>query len=394
MFMIGIAVVIVGSVGAGLAQGEAWILAARAVQGAGAAILYPLGFAMTGIAFSDRERGTGIAVAGVISAVLAATGPFVGGLLTDVASWRWIFFVNIPLLIAVAVVVTAAWREPERGSARASFDGRGLVVLAFFLVPLVLGLMQAPVWGWGSTAVLLLLALSGVALAAFIWTERRVAEPLLELGQLRRPTVVGANLAYFASQFSKIAVLVFGALFLQDRLGFSPLLAGTAMLATVVPWLVTGVWSGLLTDRYGPRLPTLAGVAALVGSLAWLAVTVSAESYFLLLPGLILWGLALPLVLNPAVTAVLSAVAAEQRGEATGVMSTGRQLGGALAVAVLGASFVANESFATVFWISTGTTVAVWVAAFLLLDRPGAQRARPQAAELPAAPTEPATVPE
>jgi sugar phosphate permease len=100
---------------------------------------------------------------------------------------------------------------------------------------------------------------------------------------------------------------------------------------------------------------------------------VNAECYFLIVPGLILWGLALPLVFNPPVTAVLNAVAAEQRGEASGVMTTGRQLGGVLAVAVMGASFVANGSFAAVFWIATVTTLAVWVAAFLLLDRPGAK---------------------
>ncbi len=370
IFMIGVGVMIAGSVGAGLAQSEGWILSARAVQGAGAAILYPLGFAMTGIVFSDRERGKGIAVAGLVSAFLAASGPFVGGLLTDVVSWRLIFFVNVPLLLAAAIAIAFAWREPERRSARPSFDGRGLVMLGAFLVPLVVALMQAPDWGIRSPAVLLLLALSAVALAAFIWTERRVAAPLLELGQLRRPTVVGANLAIFASQFSKIGVLVFGALFLQDRLGMSPLLAGTAMLATVVPWLITGIWSGLLTDRFGPRLPTLAGVAALVASLAWLALSISAESYFALLPGLILWGLALPFVFNPPITAILNAVGAEQRGEASGVMSTGRQLGGVLAVAVLGASFVVNESFAAVFWISTAVTIGIWVAAYLLLDRP------------------------
>ena len=378
MFMIGIGITIVGSVGAGLAQGEVSILAARAVQGAGAAILYPLGFAMTGIAFSDRDRGTGVAVAGVISAVLGATGPFVGGLLTDVLSWRWIFFINIPLLIVVAAAISFAWRDPERSSTRVSFDGQGLAVLAVFLVPLVVALMQTPVWGWGSPAVLGLLALSMVALAAFVWTERRVASPLLELRQLRRPTVIGANLAIFASQFSKIAVLIFGALFLQDRLGFSPLLAGTAMLATVVPWVVTGIWSGLLTDRYGPRIPTLAGAAALGISLAWLALLINAENYFLLLPGLLLWGLALPLIFNPPVTAALNAVAAEQRGEASGVLSTGRQLGGALAVAVLGASFVANENFAAVFWIATAVTVAVWVALYLLLDRRGSRLTKPE----------------
>ena len=372
MFLIAIGITVVGSLGAGLAESGPWILAARGVMGIGAAILYPLGFAMTGIAFSNRERGMGIAVAATISGVLTSTAPFVGGLLTDVASWRWIFFLNVPMLIAIGLLITAAWREqPDFRSSRSSFDAPGLAVLIVFLVPLVVALMQAPDWGWGSPAVLLLLALSAFALAAFIWTERRVAEPLLELSQLKRPTVVGANLAIFSSQFSKIGVLVFGSLFLQDRLGLSPLAAGTAMLAAVAPWLLTNLLSGWMTDRFGPRLPTLIGVAALLGSLAWLAVAVTAESYVALVPGLIVWGLSLPLVFNPPLTAILNSVPASQRGEASGVATTGRQLGGALAVAVLGASFVANGSYAAVFWIATVVSVGIWLAAYALIDRPG-----------------------
>ncbi len=371
MFMIAIAVTIVGALGAGLAQSGPWLLAARAVMGAGAAVLDPLGFAMTGIAFSEHQRGMGIAIAATISGVLTSTAPFVGGLLTDVASWRWIFFINVPLLLGVATLIAVSWRSlPEHRSTRTSFDGRGLAVLIVFLVPLVVALMQAPDWGWASPPVLGLLALSAAALAGFVWTERRVAEPLLELSQLRRPTVVGANLAIFSSQFSKIGVLVFGSLFLQDQLGISPLAAGTAMLAAVVPWLATNLLSGWMTDRYGPRLPTLLGVGALLASLAWLAVAVTAESYVALLPGLILWGLSLPLVFNPPLTAVLNSVPARQRGEASGVATTGRQLGGALAVAVLGASFVANGSFAAVFWIATVVTFGVWLAAYMLIDRP------------------------
>jgi len=232
-------------------------------------------------------------------------------------------------------------------------------------------LMQAPEWGWTSPAVLILLGVAAAGLAAFVWTERRVTEPLLELGQLRRPTVLGSNLAIFSSQFSKIGVLVFGALFLQDELGLSPLAAGAGMLAAVGPWLATNLLSGWMTDRYGPRLPTLIGVGALVLSLAWLALAISADSYAALVPGLVVWGLSLPLVFNPPLTAILNSVPARQRGEASGVATTGRQLGGALAVAVLGASFVANGSFAAVFWIATGVSVGIWIAAYALIDRPG-----------------------
>ena len=371
MFLIGVGITVAGSLGAGLAQDGGVLLTSRVAMGLGAAIIYPLGFAMTGIAFGDSQRGTGVAVTGLISGALTSGAPFIGGLLTEAVSWRWIFLMNVPLVLGLAVVLIAAWREPKRGPARTHFDARGLGLLFIFLVPLVVGLMQGPDWGWGSSSVLTLFVISAVGFVGFIRTELRSAHPLLELGQLRRPTVVGANLAIFCSQFSKIAVLVFGALFLQDRLGFSPLLAGTAMLAVVLPWLLTGLLAGVLTDRFGPRRPTLFGIAVFGAATAWLAVAVIAESYLALLPGLILWGLSQPFVFNPPFTAILNAVPAEQRGEASGVATTGRQLGGALAVALIGASFIANGSFEAVFWIATAVSAGVWVAAFLLLDRPG-----------------------
>ena len=299
----------------------------------------------------------------------------IGGLLTDLVSWRGVFLVNLPLVAAMIAVVALAWREPERTSERPSFDTRGLALLLASLVPLVLALMQAPAWGWGSSTVIGLLAVAGVALAAFVRVERRTPHPLIDLDVLRRPTVLGANLVLFCAQFSKISVLVFGSFYLQDRLGMSALIAGAALLAAMVPTLLTAIWSGLLTDRLGSRRPTLAGVIGTTLALALLAIALPAGSYLLLVPGLVLWGLALPFLFNPPWTAVLNAVAAEKRGEVSGVAGTGRMLGSTLAVAVLGAVLVASESFPAVFWIAAGVSAAVLAAAFRLIERPPRERA-------------------
>jgi MFS family permease len=340
------------------------------VQGLGTAAILSLGVAMIGIAFPQHERGLAVSVYGLIGAAPAAFGPLIGGLLTDVASWRGVFLINLPLVAVMITVVALAWHEPERGSARSSFDARGLALLLASLVPLVLALMQAPVWGWGSSAVIGLLVVAGAALAAFVRVERRTPHPLIDLDVLRKPTVVGANLVLFCAQFSKIAVLVFGAFYLQDQLGMSALIAGAALLAAMVPTLLTTIWSGLLTDRLGSRRPTLAGVVGTTLSLALIAIAVPAGSYVMLLPGLVLWGVALPFLFNPAWTAVLNAVVAEKRGEVSGVTGTGRMLGSTLAVAVLGAVFVASGSFPAVFWIAAAVSATVWAAAFLLIERP------------------------
>lgn len=360
----------VGSLAAGLAQGAEWFLAARAVQGIGGAVLLPLSIAVIGIAFSERERGLAIGVYGVFAGAAAAIAPFLGGLLADSASWRWIFFLNIPLAGAVIAIVAPVWREPVDAMKRTRLDLRGFALLLAFLVPLVLALMQGPEWGWGSAAVIVLLVASALALALFVSFELRARDPLIDLGLLRRPTVVGADLVMLCSQFSKIAVIVFGALYLQDRLGMSALEAGAALLAAFVPVLLTAVWSGALTDRYGPRRPVLSGVAAMIVALVWLTIVIPMESYVLMLPGLVLWGLALPFLFNPSLIAVLNAVPAAKRGEASGVASTGRQLGGVLAIPILGAALASGDSFALVFGITAAVTAAVWAAAFLLVERP------------------------
>jgi EmrB/QacA subfamily drug resistance transporter len=358
----------IGSLGAGLADSAAVMLASRAVEGLGAATMLSLSIAMTGIAFADHERGEAVGVYGVIAAMLAAVSPLVGGVLVDAVSWRGIFFVNVPLMLSLMVVVALFWRDVEVTTARSRLDVGGLGALLVFVVPLVIALMEAPERGWGSALVLLLLAASAAGLGLFLIIERRVRDPLINLHLVRPPSVVGANAVIFCAQFSKVAVLVFGTLMLQDRLGLSPLGAGVALLAAMVPQVVVSIWSGRLTDRLGSRQPILRGVAVMVIALLWLAVF-SSQDYLLLLPGLVLWGAALPFFYNPGYTTILNAVAPGQRGEASGVISTGRQLGGALAVAVLGAVQASAGGFAAVFAVSAAITVVVWLAAYLLIDR-------------------------
>jgi EmrB/QacA subfamily drug resistance transporter len=361
----------VGSLGAGLADSATVMLASRAVEGLGAAAMLSLSIAMTGIAFADHERGEAVGLYGLIAAILAAASPLIGGVLVDAVSWRWIFFVNIPLMLALMVVVTIFWRDVEVTTARSRLDPGGLAALLGFVLPLVVALMEAPERGWGSALVLLLLALSAAGLGLFLFIERRVRDPLINLDLVRPPSVVGANAVIFCAQFSKVGVLVFGTLLLQDRLGLSPLGAGAALLAAMVPQVLVSIWSGRLTDRLGPRRPMLGGVAVMVVALLWLAVF-SSEGYVLLLPGLLLWGASIPFFYNPGYTTILSAVAPGQRGEASGVTSTGRQLGGALAVAVLGAVQTSAGGFAAVFAVAAAITVVVWFAAYLLIDPPSA----------------------
>jgi EmrB/QacA subfamily drug resistance transporter len=368
VFIAGAAVFGAGSLASALSPGSAMLIAARSVQGLGGAALFAVGVAMTGIAFSDRERGHAIGLYGVIGTVAIALGPFVGGFLTDAASWRWIFVLNLPLVAVTIAIVASVWREPEYGGARPRFDGLGLVTLGLVLGPLVLALMQAPDWGWSSPAVIGLLLLSASALAAFVHTERRAADPLIELELLERPTVVGSNLVLASAQFTKIAVIVFGALYLQEAVGLSPFEAGAALLVAMGPVPFVGGWAGRITDRRGSRAPTLAGIVVMTAALAWLAAFAGESRFLLLVPGLLGWGLSIQFFFTPPETALMNAVPPEKRGEAGGIAVTAQMLGGTLGVAVLGAVLL-DSGFAAVFALSAGVAAITWVAAYLLLGR-------------------------
>jgi EmrB/QacA subfamily drug resistance transporter len=370
VFIGGGAALCLGSLGAGLADSASVMLASRAVEGVGAATMLPLSLAMTGIVFADHERGAAIGRYGLIAAILAAVSPLIGGVLTDLVSWRGIFLLNVPLMLALMVIVAVFWRDVEPTAARPRLDLGGLAALLAFVVPLVIALMEAPDRGWESAEVLVLFGISAVGLALFVAVERRVRDPLINLELMRPPTVVGANAVIFCAQFAKVAVLVFGTLLLQDRLGLSALGAGFALLAAMIPQVLLATTSGRLTDRLGPRRPMLWGVAVMVVALVWLAVFASQDRYVMILPGFLLFGASISFFYNPGYTTILSAVAAGQRGEASGVTSTGRQLGGALAVAVLGAVLTSAGSFGAVFAVSAAITACVWVLAYLLIDRP------------------------
>ncbi len=370
VLIVGAAMLAGGAIAAGTAQSGEWLIAGRAVMGLGTAGLFSMGIAMVGIAFAKHERGFAIGIYSLIGAAAAAIAPFLGGAITDLASWRWIFLMTVPLATVVTAIMAAAWHAPETAMRPARFDLRGLVLLVLFLVPLVLALMQSPVWGFASPAFAGLIVVSALALVAFVWVETRVSAPLIDFSLFRSATSVGSNLVIFCAQFTKMAVLVFGAVYLQDRLGMSALATGAALMAATAPGWIASIVAGRMTDRTGARAPILIGVGAMAISLVFLTLLVPGERYIPLVPGLLLFGFALPFFFVPPRTAIFNLVPVHSRGEASGVMTTVQMLGGALAIAVLGSALLDTDSYVLIFGITAGVTIAVWAAAFLLVERP------------------------
>jgi EmrB/QacA subfamily drug resistance transporter len=356
------------SLAGGFAGTGGWLIAARAIQGAGAAIIFPSSLAMVTIAFPENQRGVALGVYGAIGTVFLALGPLVGGFLTDFASWRWIFWINPPVVVLVAIVVFATWVEPARSDASKHLDRTGLFLLVGGLCMVIFALMEGPGWGWTDPTILAL-ATVGLALsAAFVFVERSKPKPLIEVGLFSNPTFAGCNLVIFSAQFTKMAVFVFGALYLQDILLMTPLMAGIALLPTVVPQPFTAPLAGRVADRYGARWPSLAGLALMLVGLAGVAVAISWKSYALMFPGLLLWGFSMCFMFVPPQRAVMNAVPSAKQGQAGGIAMSSQLLGATVGMTVCSTIFSMTNDFQIVFLANAALTFAMLVIAWLTIE--------------------------
>lgn len=343
-FRVGALVFVLASAACGLASGEAWIIVARAVQGAGAALMIPASGAIVMNAFAPAERGRAMGIYAGVSVVFLALGPLVGGLLTETISWRAVFFVNLPLglaMLAAAHVTMPRGADVPRGTGGIDWVGVPLVVGG--LGALVLGLMQSQAWGWSSAEVVGLLIAAALLLPAFVAWELRASSPLVELRLFRNANFSGDNAVLAAVEFALVGVSVFGAIWVQDVLGFGPIEAGLSLLPLTLPLLVVSPAAGRLYDRIGPRAPVAAGGVLVAAGLAWNAAVLDRLEYAWIVPGYVALGIGLGLVMTPASTDALNVAAVELRGQASGVMQTMRQVGGTIGIAVMG-TIVANVS--------------------------------------------------
>ena len=256
----GVILFAVASVFCGLARDVRLLVLARAAQGIGAALLVPGSLAIISASFSERERGRAIGTWSGFSAITAAVGPVLGGLLTEHVSWRAIFYLNIPVAIGAVLATLFAVRESRDTSVGREVDYAGVAVLTVGLTALVLALVEGNAWGWGSAGVLGLLAASLAGLVAFVVIERRSLAPIVDFRFFRSRSFLGANLVAFTVSFSMFAMFFFLALYMQNILGYGPLDAGLRFLPSTLVIIVMGPIAGRLADRVGPKPLMVAGL--------------------------------------------------------------------------------------------------------------------------------------
>ncbi|MGI9403897.1 MAG: MFS transporter, partial [Hyphomicrobium sp.] len=338
------------------------------LQGLGAAIIFPLSLAMITLTFPKEQRGVALGIYAAVGTIFLALGPFVGGLLIDILSWRWIFWINPFIVIVIAMVVLAAWTEPVRDGTRESIDYWGLVSLVSGLSLLVLALMQGPEWGWSQPVIWVLLAAGIAGLASFVYIEHRIAAPLIAVNLFRGGTFSTSNLIIFTAQFNQMTIVVFGALYFQKVLHMSPLVAGAALLVGVGAAPIMATPTGRLADRIGARPVALGGLALTVAALVWIAIAVNFESYALLIPGLIAWGSANCALYIAPRRAALNSVPLSRQGETGGILMTSQLLGGTIGMAICGSLYAMTGDFRVVFMATAVLTIVVLAMTWLWLE--------------------------
>ncbi|MGH2713387.1 MAG: MFS transporter, partial [Thermoleophilaceae bacterium] len=338
---------------------------ARAVQGVGGAIVMPLTLTLLSAAVPPEKRGLALGAWGGIGGLAIAFGPLVGGAVVEGFSWQWIFWLNVPIGLALAPAALALLAESRGPKAR--LDLRGVALASTGLLGLVFGIVRAQALGWTSTTVIGSIGAGVVLLAAFVAWERRAPAPMLPMRLFRNrgfAATNGVSLAMFFGAFGSIFLL---AQFFQVAQGYSPLEAGIRTLPwTAMPIFVAPV-AGILSDRIGSRPLMAAGLALQAAALAWIAVVSEPDmAYGLVVPAFVMAGTGMALVFAPAANAVLSSVRPEEAGQASGATNTIREVGGVLGVAVLATVFTSSGGFESPDAYVDGLVPAVWVGAAVL----------------------------
>jgi EmrB/QacA subfamily drug resistance transporter len=388
IFLIGVVIFTVASLFCGLAWSEGVLIASRAVQGVGAAVITPSALSIVMTTFEEgAERNKALGIWGALGGGGAAVGVIAGGVLTTYLSWRWIFFVNIPVG-AIAFVLAPRFVRESRADEKKSLDVAGAVTVTAGLALLVYAVSKAPDHGWSSSWTLIRLAVAVALLLAFVGIEARAKDPLMPFHIFRIKTVAGANvcgLLLGAITFANFFLLT---LYVQQVLGYSAIKTGLTFVVTAGSAVL---WAGLaqsLTTRFGVKPVLAAGfVAMTAGAIYYTQIPASGSFVSALLPGYLLIGFGLPFTFIPVSIAALAGVSHDEAGLASGLINTTQQIGGAVGIAVCASVSVSRfnqlielhgpsyykQAFtsgtALAFWVLVGISIAALIAGLVLIRK-------------------------
>ena len=391
IFMVGLVVFSVASLACGFAQSDTVLVAARALQGIGAAIISPAALSILVTTFEEgAERNKALGIWGAIAGVGGAAGVLAGGILTDTLGWEWIFFVNVPIGFAVLAMIPRFIDESRSEGATRNFDISGAVSVTAGLALLVYALVNTDSAGWASGETIGLFAVSAALVAAFVAIEFRARAPLMPLGIFRLRSLTGANVVGLLLGAAIFSMFFFLSLYMQQVLGYSALKAGFAYLLVAVTIIIAAATSQALVTRFGTKSILTIGMTLLtLGLLYFTQIDVEGSYLVDLVPGFLLTGVGLGFAFVPVSIAALQGVKPHEAGIASGLINTSQQIGGALGIAILSTiatthteSVVGDaggdpsalpsaltEGFQYAFAVGAGMAVIGLIATLVTLDR-------------------------
>jgi EmrB/QacA subfamily drug resistance transporter len=342
IFIAGLVIFTVSSFFCGFAGSANVLIAARVVQGVGAALMNPATLSIISATFPPRQRGTAIGIWAGVSALALAIGPLVGGLITEHISWNWIFYINIPIGI-LGIFAARIFIDESKDESRQAVDLPGLATSAIALFALTYALIRTNRHGWGDSLVIVLLIAAAVFFVVFALLERHQRLPMLDLSLFRNASFTSANTVMFLIGLAMFGTFFFVSLYVQGVLRYSPLQAGATFLPMTAMIIVVAPNAGRLADKLGPRTMIVPGVALITASLALFSIQDASSTFWTLLPALVLGGLGMGLAMAPTTTAAMHAVPVAKAGVGAAVINSMRQVGGSVGLAVIGA-IVATRS--------------------------------------------------
>jgi EmrB/QacA subfamily drug resistance transporter len=364
VFMIGIGIFTAASAGAALAPSAEWLIAARALQGVGGAIVTPLTLTLLSAAVPASKRGAALGVWSGVAGLAVASGPLVGGAVVEGLSWQWIFWLNVPIGL---VLLPIASRLQESYGPDKALDLPGLGLASAGLLSLTWGIINGHGHGWTSPEIVAALAVGAVLLAAFVLWERRTPEPMLPMRFFEDRAFSAANAASLFMYFGMFGSIFLLTQFFQTAQGYSPLEAGLRVLPwTAMPMIVAPI-SGALSDRIGGRPLMAIGLTLQAAGLAWIAaVSTATVGYGSLVGPFIISGIGMGMFFAPVANVVLSAVRPVEEGKASGANNAIREVGGVLGVAVLASIFARYGGYESPVTFNDGLVPALWVGAVVV----------------------------
>jgi EmrB/QacA subfamily drug resistance transporter len=366
LFAAGLTIFALASAACALAPEVGWLIAARAVQGAGAALVMSLGLGLLSAAFPPERRGAALGIFSAITGLSVASGPLIGGAVVEGLAWQWVFWINVPIGLVAAPLVMSKLRESFGPDTTLDLPGLGLVTTR--VLGIVWGLVRSSQAGWGSTEVVATLTLGALLLAGFIWWEARAPQPMLPLRLFRaRGFSAGSGVTFLLVGGLFISVFFYAQL-LQTGLGYGPLATGLRLIPWTITFLTVAPIAGVLSDRIGERPLIVCGMTLQAIGMLWIALIADPSlSYGAMIAPLVIGGVGVSMTFPAAQNAVVGGVSMGDVGRAAGSASMMRELGGVFGIAVAVAVFAAAGGYATPSQFTDGFAPATAVGAGLAL---------------------------